>query len=539
METNLVNCAQCGHSVSQTAKACAYCGAVVSEGEPTPQDGEIMAAEEAPPPEPKHSLQEEEPPKVVEKPEVSESAAAAVAEPAESDFSDPLSAETADMEIPESPMVAEPANAGEDVVIELSNRGQATENQQEASPGSSEVEEDSQGVLDDMVESVDMPHLVPESNVELSQEEIASKAEMIDSNGDVPGESEKQIESETAPSEPSGFIEPDIIEMAEDESSISDSLGAEVIEIAEVGAQPSPEMVLPDDKAPAEASTNLVQDMPLVTSEDIDPEPEAVVKEDDSEEETLLTLTEEVELPLEDGSEGGDEYLSMNTAEIIAEIAKDDSMRKSKSDAKPPVDNVFSEAEASPKSEETQLAPDILKIERAAQDMADAVQKQKAAMAKARTKEQKDLDLARADAAKRKKVALARYQALKKERKSQAKIDVLKKEGAAAPTDIAKDSLPTIAPNLEAETNLVGLLNKYEGQTVGINYENSAEIKEAEFVEANEEFFSVFVKDKELRYSFPLNTILAVVEGKNGIGGSDSHQETIVNAVLKLYPSMH
>ena len=46
MDTNLVNCVQCGHSVSQTAKACAYCGAVVSEGEPTLQNDESIAAEE-------------------------------------------------------------------------------------------------------------------------------------------------------------------------------------------------------------------------------------------------------------------------------------------------------------------------------------------------------------------------------------------------------------------------------------------------------------------------------------------------------------
>ena len=67
MDTNLVNCMQCGHSVSQTATACAYCGAVVSEGEPTLQNDESIAAEEVASVEPALTLQKEVSPAVVEK----------------------------------------------------------------------------------------------------------------------------------------------------------------------------------------------------------------------------------------------------------------------------------------------------------------------------------------------------------------------------------------------------------------------------------------------------------------------------------------
>jgi len=87
-----------------------------------------------------------------------------------------------------------------------------------------------------------------------------------------------------------------------------------------------------------------------------------------------------------------------------------------------------------------------------------------------------------------------------------------------------------------ASTRMLGLLKKYEGQAIGINYDNSAEIKEAELVEANDEFFSVFVKDQGLNYSHPLNTILTIIEGKDGVGTGKPEQNGKFNAVIKVYP---
>ena len=543
MDTNLVNCAQCGHSVSQTAKACTYCGAVVSEGESTLQNDEIVAAEETPSPEPVLSLQEEVQPTDVEMPEESESAVEVVAEEAEPDSSDPVSAEPAEMMSPESSVAAEPENAEEDVVIELSDDSHATENQQEISPEVSEVEIEDQsvsedpGVPDDKIESDAMPPLVTEADAESGEEEIAPETEIIDSADEATDEIEEQVQSENDPPEPAVFPESEIIDIAEDGSNVLDTAEAEVIEIVEAAPQSSPEMVPSDEQAQAEETTDIVEEMPSADIEDPTPEPEATTKSEDSEEEVLLTLTDEVDPPSEDSFEDGDDAVPMDTAEIIAKITKEESMPESKSNEKPQVDADLNEAEAIPKSEETQLPPEILKIERAAHDMADALRKQRAAMAETKDQnKQEDYDLAKADADKRKKVALARYQALKRERKSQGKIEVLNTEKATAPTSVTKGSHRAIVQNLETETKLVGLLNKYEGQTVGINYENSTEIKEAELVEANEEFFSVFVKEKDLRYNYPLKTIAAVVEGKNGIVDSDSAHETIVNAVLKVYP---
>ena len=72
--------------------------------------------------------------------------------------------------------------------------------------------------------------------------------------------------------------------------------------------------------------------------------------------------------------------------------------------------------------------------------------------------------------------------------------------------------------------------------SIGINYDFSAEIMEAQLVEANGDFFSVFVEDQQLHYSYPLKTILTVIEGQNGVHTGDSEQQDKFNAVIKVYP---
>ena len=91
-------------------------------------------------------------------------------------------------------------------------------------------------------------------------------------------------------------------------------------------------------------------------------------------------------------------------------------------------------------------------------------------------------------------------------------------------------------PGPEASSKVKDLLDKYQGQSIGINYDNSAEIREAQLVEANGEYFSVFVNDKSLHYTYPLKTILTIIEGKDGVEAGDSPKISKFNAVIKVYP---
>jgi hypothetical protein len=169
----------------------------------------------------------------------------------------------------------------------------------------------------------------------------------------------------------------------------------------------------------------------------------------------------------------------------------------------------------------------VLKIEKAAQDMDEAVKKQKAALAEARALKKQKLMRAKAQALKRKEETLAG---------AQAGTEISKKENAAQSVSKTKSRHRMTMQSLKAHTKMQVLLKKYANQAIGINYDNSADIKEAELVEVNDEFFSVFVKHNTLQYSYPLNTILTVIEGKDGVGSADHEQEEKFNVVIKVCP---
>jgi hypothetical protein len=168
---------------------------------------------------------------------------------------------------------------------------------------------------------------------------------------------------------------------------------------------------------------------------------------------------------------------------------------------------------------------------------AEAIEQQrKAILAKAVAFKQKKLLKQKAEALQRKKTALARTAALQKQREVQAKIEAGRCEEAAAVVHHNPPGHPMIVQGVESNSKMLGLLKKYEGRAIGINYDNSAVIKEAELVAANDELFSVFVKDKALHYSYPLNTILTVIEGADGVESSESEPKEKFNAVIKVYP---
>ena len=127
--------------------------------------------------------------------------------------------------------------------------------------------------------------------------------------------------------------------------------------------------------------------------------------------------------------------------------------------------------------------------------------------------------------------------ALKKQKVNWAKTDAFKKQkDAQAKAEESAESVEVAAMGQSNHVKLLGLLKRYKGKCIGINYDNSAEIKEAELVEANEEFFSVLVKDKKVQYSYPLKTILTIVEGERGVETGEDDKKSKFDAVIKVYP---
>ena len=165
-----------------------------------------------------------------------------------------------------------------------------------------------------------------------------------------------------------------------------------------------------------------------------------------------------------------------------------------------------------------------LKKKKRNQAKAEALKKQKAAQAKT-------------EALKKKKASQDKALALEKQKASQARLDALKKQkNAQAKAEISAGDIQVAAADRSNHAKFLGLLQRYEGRAIGINYDNSAEIKEAELVEANEEFFSVKVKDKKVQYSYPLKTILTIVEGEQGVETGEDDNKAKFDAVIKVYP---
>lgn len=205
--------------------------------------------------------------------------------------------------------------------------------------------------------------------------------------------------------------------------------------------------------------------------------------------------------------------------------------------------------EALKKHRETQAKTEALKKEKAAQAKAaalkmkklnrvniEALKKQKAAQAKAEALKKRKEAQAKAKAVKNQKTAQARAEALKKQKEAQDIAEASAQEMQVASSGVQEAVSQKSGESLNTHEKLLGLLKRYKGKAIGINYDNSTEIKEAQLIEANEEFFSVIVKDKKLQYSYPLKSILTIIEGQEGVETGQDDKKSKFDAVIKVYP---
>ena len=161
------------------------------------------------------------------------------------------------------------------------------------------------------------------------------------------------------------------------------------------------------------------------------------------------------------------------------------------------------------------------------------MKKQKTAQAKAEAAK-KNKAQAKPETEDKKKAA--RTEVLKKQKDALAKAEASTQDFQVAINGASETASQTTDAGFSNQTRLLRLLKKYKGKAIGINYDNSSEIKAAELVDANEEFFSVMVKDKKLQYSYPLKNILTIVEGQEGVETGEDDQKSKFDAVIKVYP---
>jgi hypothetical protein len=563
MNANVKSCPKCGHSANDTAATCAYCGAVFSAEDPSLQTGNITIVEATPYSEQTSLMQPDEPLPDVTGAEAPVNTVAAVVGELEADDSDPppakYSAEQASSPINEpAPIITEHKST-----VEFSDHSPVIESNQEISPTTSESRVDNHQVAAQDLEQEPIPGHVPESETKIAdlsdnaqqdtEEQVETKtaaegsrlspqSDVLESGDNEPSESsdlsdnahqetEKQVETETAAEQPRLSPEPDVLKPSENEPSESATPDLKQSDWDKFEAPAGSDTVLSFDEAVAETQTDKVQDAPPTESHEPTAEPPAVLEHEAPEEAILLPLDEIVQPLAKDTPDGVGER-----AGEVAEIKTGTSTTEVKSDILPSQDKVQTEPEAIPKKAKVQSVPTVLKIEKAAQELAEAVKKQKAALAEARALKKQKLMRAKAQALKRKEETLSGTQTLKKQKEAPAGIEISKKEITAQSISKMKSRQRMTIQGLKAHTKMQALLKKYANQAIGINYDNSADIKEAELVEINDEFFSVSVKHDTLQYSYPLNTILTVIEGKDGVGSADPEKKEKFNVVIKVCP---
>ena len=79
------------------------------------------------------------------------------------------------------------------------------------------------------------------------------------------------------------------------------------------------------------------------------------------------------------------------------------------------------------------------------------------------------------------------------------------------------------------------MLKKYEGQTIGINYNSPSKISSAVLAKVGDDLFSIIITDDELMKSYPLTSILSIVEGVNGVDNTNTEENSSFAIAVQVY----
>ena len=116
------------------------------------------------------------------------------------------------------------------------------------------------------------------------------------------------------------------------------------------------------------------------------------------------------------------------------------------------------------------------------------------------------------------------------EQEAQEKAEALEKE-----RQDAKKRTQTILKTVLPKPTMKELLKKYEGEAVGINFDDPAEIKSARLASVNEDHFSIMVPENELVHSYPYGHIVSIVEGAEGVPIDASGETPTCPVVIRVY----
>ena len=118
---------------------------------------------------------------------------------------------------------------------------------------------------------------------------------------------------------------------------------------------------------------------------------------------------------------------------------------------------------------------------------------------------------------------------LRKQKEEEEKAEALRKQKEEEEARERK-----IIEALKSGAKIKNLLEKYKGQIIGINYDDPKTTKEAKLISAGEDYFSIFLAETGLLYSYPLKNIISVVEGLDGVG-DDVEKKSNFSMAIHVY----
>jgi hypothetical protein len=502
MDTNEITCPKCGHLNNYISEGCVKCGIIFSKYfEMQQREGDSTTVEAA------------------NKPNIGNDAQIA------------MPVETSETVQPE------PAPEGDKIqataeTLDIESQEQATtevkSEEDPATPISEISMEEIEMPIDDILETPesDKPVELESSQADIKEPDIEQppekKAEVVSPIDDKPEESDMQTADQPPVHEKAEQVIPKISGEPGPKAEMAETAPAaeEVLELTESVKSEKEAQPVAESKPQSEPHSESIQTK-------IEPESESPIHTESAKADAVSTQSEEkdeVELPEKDSPMEAEEEILL---EDVAEPVK---------------------AEATPEKSEGDARVELLKKQKAALAKAEALKKEKASQVKVVALKKQKLAQAKLEALKKQKAAQAKLEALKKKKAELTKAEAIKKQRTQAKADALKQQKEAQIEaealgqqqiglqSVEPKIKIMGMLKKYEGKTIGINYDNSAEIREAELIEANDEFFSVMVKDTKLQYSYPLQTLLSLIEGEDGVEAGETESKTKYDAVIKVYP---
>ncbi|MGD9260567.1 MAG: hypothetical protein PVG44_08980 [Desulfobacterales bacterium] len=476
MDTDPIKCPTCGHAVMKAADACAYCGAILSQTESDQQIDQPMTDAE---------LQTEtSTPLPPHHQVITDTDAIEVPKDnTEVPFEQPLSDSIDQILLKEPPLEenlpSEDVKADEDVVMSVAD--ETAEHAASEEKGSLESTADAPRLIDEVPDIGDDSATGSSEKVDVLTSVPEALAELIPANtqlGDEKSASTENEKHEVVNSDPE----------SEKTSIIPE-------EILELGSQES-------------IKSEILEDEIVELADGNDSQPESIP----------FSLPDSDNAPIEAGP---DLKVDVTESEIFPQDKKvDDDITVLA------IEEPIEEAIVLTAADEVQIPKKVTPETATETDRAEESQKQK-------------LTKLQAKANKLEKRAIAEAKTSKAPKEAQNDPQASKSQKAHVSAFTADDTPEIIISGLESNTKTLSLLKKYEGQSIGINYDNSADIREAELVEVNNEFFSVHVESKEMKYSYPLKTLLTVIEGNDGVEIGETEPKARFNAVIKVYPLVH